>query len=335
MRPFGSSGRELSVLGYGAWTTGADTASTAIDEEGLTRAILAALDAGMTWIDTAEIYANGRSEELIGRIVGPRRDRVFLVTKVGPSGAGTGMRPEDLARAIRASLRRLTTDRIDLYLLHWHDPTVPLEETWGAMTRLADEGLARFVGVSNFGRELIERCLAVGPVHAVENQLSLLHPESTELLGWLAGRGIAYLAYGALAFGLLAGGITPTSRLDPSDWRGGAPARYESNYYEELFAPGRRERNEGFVRELARLAGEVGLALPVLSLRWVLEQPGVTATVVGSGRPEHIRTNAVAGDLRLQGETLARIDDLVSRHAAEGQRRGEVSSRTRSGSSRA
>ena len=334
MRPFGRSGRELSVVGYGAWVTGADTASRAIDEDGLTRAIRAALDAGMTWVDTAEIYAGGRSEELVGRVVRPVRDRVFLVTKVGPTGVGSGMRPQDVSRAIRASLRRLGTDRVDLYLLHWFDPTVSLEETWGSMTRVVQEGLATCVGVSNFGRAQIERCLAVGPVHAVENQLSLLHRDDERLRAWLSGRDIAYLAYGALAFGLLSGRATPTSTLDPSDWRAGAFARYESNYYEELFAPGRLERHHAFAQELARLGKELGLPLAVMALRWVLEQPGVTAAVVGSANAEHIRANAVAGSVRLEREALARIDDLVSRHVGEAEGRGEASWRTRSGSTR-
>lgn len=317
MRPFGSSGVELSVLGHGAWVTGADTAGRTIDEEGLTRAIRAALDEGFTWLDTAEIYARGRSEELVGRIVAPVRDQVFVVTKVAPAGAGSGMRPHELRRAILGSMRRLATDHVDLYLLHWRDDSVPLEETWGAMVELVGAGLARFVGVSNFGLEDVERCLAVGPVHALENQLSLLHGDGEGIAGWAGARGIAYFAYGALAFGLLSGRVTPDSRLDSSDWRGGAPARYESNYYDELFAPGKLERHHAFAEELGRLADELGLTPSVLALRWVLGRPGVTAAVIGSLNPEHLRANAVAGHLQLEPSALTRVADLVARHQVD------------------
>lgn len=334
MRPFGNSGVELSVLGHGAWVTGADTAGRAIDEEALTRAIQAALDLGFTWLDTAEIYATGRSEELVGQIVAPFRDRVFVVTKVAPAGAGSGMRPHELRRAIRGSLRRLATDHVDLYLLHWRDDSVPLEETWGAMLEFVGAGLARFVGVSNFGREDIERCLSVGPVHALENQLSLLHPDGEGIAGWAGGRGIAYFAYGALAFGLLSGRVTPNSRLDPSDWRGGAPSRYESNYYDELFAPGKLERHHAFAEEFRGLAAELGVSPSVLALRWVLGRPGVTAAVIGSLNPEHLRANAVAGQGMLEPSALTQVADLVARHYGDRPSSEEAGWRTQSASTR-
>lgn len=333
MRPFGSSGVELSVLGHGAWVTGADTAGRAIDEAALTRAMQAALDLGFTWLDTAEIYATGRSEELVGQIVAPVRDRVFVVTKVAPAGAGSGMRPHELRRAIQGSLRRLATDHVDLYLLHWRDDSVPLEETWGAMVELVGAGLARFVGVSNFGREDIERCLSVGPVHALENQLSLLHPDEG-IVGWARARGIAYFAYGALAFGLLSGRVTRNSRLDPSDWRGGAPARYESNYYDELFAQGKLERHHAFVEELRALATELGVSPSVLALRWVLGLPGVTAAAIGSLNPEHLRANAVAGQVRMAPSALTQVTDLVARHYGERISSEEAGWRTPSASTR-
>jgi aryl-alcohol dehydrogenase-like predicted oxidoreductase len=304
--------------------TGADTATASLDETAVERAIRSALDAGITWVDTAEIYANGGSEEIVGRVVAPVRDEVAVVTKVAPAGAGSGMRPDDIARAIRGSLRRLGTDRVDLYLLHWHDPAVPIEETWGAMTALVTEGLARFVGVSNFGMDLIERCRSAGPVHAVENQLSLLHGDDETLAAGLSERGIAFLAYGALAFGLLSGGVTPGTPLGPTDWRAGRFARYESNYYDELFAPGRIERSHAFALELARIAEGVGLPTAVLALRWVLERPGVTAAVVGSTDPEHVRANAVAGGIALDAATSTRIEELVDRH-----RRSEEEGRSR------
>lgn len=312
-RSLGASGPWISVLGYGAWITGADTAS-AVDLGGVERAVRTALDAGINWVDTAEIYAAGASEEIVGRAVRPIRDDVALVTKVAAGGAGSGMRPVDIARAIEGSLRRLDTDRVDLYLLHWHDPAVPLEETWGAMTDLVEKGLARAVGVSNFTEELIRRCLSVAPVHAVQNQMSLLHRDEEALAARLQEEAIPFVAYGSLAFGLLSGRVIPGSALDVNDWRAGRFARYESNYYEELFAPGRIQASHRIARELTALAGATGVPAPVLALRWVLERPGVTAAIVGSVNPQHIRVNARAGDLRLDAETSAAIEAIVERH---------------------
>jgi aryl-alcohol dehydrogenase-like predicted oxidoreductase len=312
-RSLGGSGPRISVLGYGAWITGADTASAEIDADALDRAIGAALEAGITWIDTAEIYAHGRSEEIVGRAVRPVRDDVFLVTKVAPSGAGKGMRPEDIRVAIRGSLRRLGTDHVDLYLLHWHDPSVPVEETWGAMAEVAEQGLAQAVGVSNFDEGLIARCVAIAPVAAVENQLSLLHRDEDGFAGRLAAQGIGYIAYGCLAFGLLSGRVTPATKLDPTDWRAGRFARYESNYYEELFAPGRIERSHAFARELATIARSAGLPPAVLALRWVLERPGVTAAVVGTLDIEHLRANVRAGSVQLDRSTRSALEALLGR----------------------
>jgi aryl-alcohol dehydrogenase-like predicted oxidoreductase len=328
MRRFGGSDEELSTLGFGAWVTGADTFITSLDEDALGQAIRAALDAGVTWIDTAEIYAGGLSEEIVGRVLTAAGEDLFVSTKVAPRDAGTGMRPEEIAQAIRASLRRLGRERVDLYLLHWHDPSIPLEDSWGAMTQLMDEGLARFIGVCNFDRRLVARCLTVGPVHAVQNQLSVLHRADAPaalggsgLIGWLAERGIGYLAYGSLAFGLLSGAVTEATRFDEADWRSGH-ARWEGNYYEELFAAGRLEERVAFVRELSTLAGELEIPLTVFALRWVLEQPGVTALVMGSRSPAHIRANAAAGRVTLGSAVLARVDDL-DRHGDRRQRIGE------------
>lgn len=312
MRALGASVVEVSALGYGAWLTGADTATGTLDPDRFVRAIRAALDVGMTWIDSAELYAAGRSEELVGRAIGGRRDEVFVATKVAPAEAGSGFRPDQIRSAVEGSLRRLDTDRIDLYQLHWHDPAVPIEETWGAMGGLVDEGLARFVGVSNFDRDLVERCLSVGPVDTVQNQFSLLHRgDRDELLGWLADRRIAYLGYAPLAFGLLSGAVTHATPFQGWDWRSGREARFEHNYYEEHFAPDRVGANLELVDGLSELAGELGLPAGVVALRWALEQPGVTALVTGSMNLDHIRANALAGEVRLDETALARIERFL------------------------
>ena len=182
------------------------------------------------------------------------------------------------------------------------------------MRDLVSVGLVGAVGVSNFGRDLVERCLAVGPVDSVQNQLSLLHRgDVDELLPWLAELGIAYLAYGSLAFGLLSGHVTDRSAFREGDWRGGGFVRYEANYYRELFAPGKLERQLEFVSGLCGLAEEIDVPVPLLALRWVLHQPGVTSLVAGSLNPAHIQANARAGEASLPRAAVERIDALIGR----------------------
>src|SRR5262249_42888523 len=160
-------GPELSVIGIGSLEAVVQYTGAATARETAISAVSTMLDAGVNWIDTAELYDDGRGEGLIGHAVAGGRAEVVLCTKVAPKGGriawgGSGFRPDEIAAACRASMKRLATDWIDLYLLHAPDDSgVPLEETWGAMAALVDEGLVRFIGVSNFERPLIERCLSL------------------------------------------------------------------------------------------------------------------------------------------------------------------------------
>ncbi len=303
MRKLGREGPAISVVGYGAWEAGGTDWGPNPSDDEVIAAIRAALDAGMNWIDTAEVYGDGRSEELVGRAVAGRRDEVLIFTKVAPEPEGSGLRPKQVRRAIRCSLRRLGVDHVDLYQVHWPDPSVPVEETWGAMAELVGEGLARHVGVSNFDRGLVERCLGIRHVDAVQNELSLIERGDREaLLPWLAERGVGYLAYAPLGYGILTGALGPGATFGEGDWR----ARGEGP-----FAPGAFERNLELVDRLRAVADRLGLPLPVLALRWVVEQPGVSAAIAGSRNPDHVRTNARAGEVRLSPEALAEIEAVL------------------------
>ncbi|HWO70920.1 MAG TPA: aldo/keto reductase [Actinomycetota bacterium] len=303
MRKLGREGPEISVVGYGAWEAGGTDWGPNPSDDEVIAAIRAALDAGMTWIDTAEVYGDGRSEELVGRAVAGRRDEVLIFTKVAPEPEGSGLRPEQVRRAIRGSLRRLGVDHVDLYQVHWPDRGVPVEETWGAMAELVEEGLARHVGVSNFDQGLVERCLRIRHVDAVQNEFSLIERgDRAALLPWLAERGVGYLAYGPLGYGILTGSLGPAATFPEGDWR----ARREGP-----FAPGVFERNLELVARLRPIAERLHLPLAVLALRWVVEQPGVTAAIAGSRNPEHVRTNARAGEVRLDPEALRAIQAAV------------------------
>lgn len=304
----GAHGPEISVVGYGAWEAGGDVWGSPVEQEDIVAAMHAAIDAGMNWIDTAEAYGDGRSEELVGKVLRDRRDEVMVFTKVAPFASGA--RAEDVRRAIVGSLARLDVEVIDLYQVHWPSRDVPVAETWGAMAELVDEGLARFIGVSNFDRELVERCVRIRHVDSVQNHYSLLHADDrADLLPWLAERGIGYLAYGPLAFGLLGGSITRDTTFDDDDWRSGR--RWRVEYYDELFSPGRFERNLDRVERLRPIADRLGVPLAALALAALTHTSGVTGVIAGSTKRDHVRENASAGDLRIDEATLDEIERAV------------------------
>jgi aryl-alcohol dehydrogenase-like predicted oxidoreductase len=310
-RQLGRNGPLISVIGYGAWEAGGTSWGANASDEAVISSMRAVFDAGITWIDTAEVYGEGRSEELIARAVAGRRDEISIFTKVAPEEGGSGLRPEQIRRAITASLTRLGTDHVDLYQVHWADDEIPLEETWGAMAELVDAGLTRWIGVSNFGRDRIERCQSIHPVASVQNELSLLRRDDTsELLPWLADQGIGYLAYGPLAFGMLTGSIGLDTTFAPDDWRG--RQREGSDEEEGAFSPGTFEGNMRVVERLLPLVRRTGLPMSTLALRWALEQRGVTATIAGSRNEAHVRSNAGAGDLRLAPDVLEEIDGIFA-----------------------
>ncbi|MGH3140229.1 MAG: aldo/keto reductase, partial [Gaiellales bacterium] len=260
-------------------------------------AIRAALDSGQTWIDTAEVYGQGRSEELVGRAIAGRRDEVLLFTKVAPDEEGSGIRPNEIRSAIQASLRRLGTDHVDLYQVHWPDDRIPVEETWGAMAELVREGLTRRIGVSNFDRPLVERCTPIHPVASVQNELSLLCRDDTAgLLPWLAEQGIGYLAFSPLGSGLLTGTIAADATFEEGDWR------------REEFTPDLLGYAVPKVERLVAIAGRIDLQPTDVALAWVLHQPGVTAAICGTLSARNARANSAAGDIELDPAVLAELD---------------------------
>jgi aryl-alcohol dehydrogenase-like predicted oxidoreductase len=309
-RRLGSQGPELSVIGFGAWEAGGGSEwGSPPPEDQVLNAIRSVFDCGIDWIDTAEVYGRGRSEELVGKAVAGRRDEVRLASKVAPAPDGSGFRSEQVRAACEGSLRRLGTEHLDLYQLHWPDETgVPVEETWTAMTALVDDGLVRFIGVSNFDRDLIERCQAIRHVDSLQQEFSMLELRDRDLIRWCGERGTGVLSYSPLAFGLLTGAIGPESRFDADDVRAGCDEG-------SLFAPGNRERSHAVVEALRPVAERLGITLAQLALAWNVHQPGVTAAIAGSRNPDHVRSNAAAGDVELDDATLSELDAIVSRAA--------------------
>lgn len=303
-KPLGSKGPELSVVGFGGWEAGGDVWGPNESDQQVIEAMQAGFDAGINWIDTAEVYGRGRSERLVGQAVAGRRDDMFIATKVAPRPSGTGFRAPEVQRACVSSLGRLGTDHIDLYQLHWPDRRVPVEETWGAMVSLIEKGLVRCIGVSNFDQELIERCLAIRHVDSLQPHFSMLHLANRDLIHWCGEQGIGVVSYAPLAYGLLTGAITRQTSFPAGDWRGGGTG-------EGMFAPGRIDRSLAVVDALRPIAERLGVTVAGLALAWNVHQPGVTAAIAGTRNPDHVRENAAAGDVDLDEVTLKELEEIL------------------------
>lgn len=303
-RTLGRHGPEISVVGFGAWEAGGPWGPPRPDEE-LIAAVRAGVDSGMTWVDTAEVYGSGRSEELIGRALEGRED-VMVFTKLAPSASG--FRSSDVRGGAESSLRRLRRDVIDLYQLHWPDDSVPIEETWEAMASLVDAGLVRYVGLSNFRRDQIDRCESIRHVDSLQSQYSLLVRRlEDELFPYCADRGIGVLCYGPLAYGLLTGRFDKSTTFGPDDWRGGG---HGVSYYKYLFAPGVFEANIDRVERLRPIAERLGLSIAQVALAWITSRDWATAAIAGSTSENHTKQNAAAGGVDLSKSDLEEIDEI-------------------------
>lgn len=301
-RRLGAHGPEISVVGYGAWEAGGTAWGPNQSDDTVIGAMRAGLDAGIDWIDTAEVYGDGVSETLVGHAVAGRRDEVTIASKVAPQPEGTGFAPDQVRAACEASLGRLGTDRIDLYQLHWMDGTgIPVEDTWGAMAELQDAGLVRHVGVSNFDRTQIERCLAIRHVDSLQPEFSMLTREHADLIRWCGEQGVGVVSYGPLAYGLLAGAVGRDTSFGPGDWRANA----DDGPFADL------DGSLAIVDRLRPIADRLGCALSELALAWNVHQPGVTAAIAGSRNRDHVVANATAGKLELDEATLSEIEAIL------------------------
>jgi aryl-alcohol dehydrogenase-like predicted oxidoreductase len=292
----------MTVVGFGAWEAGGDAWGPNASEESVIDAMRSGIAAGMNWIDTAEVYGNGVSETLVGRAVQGRRDEILIFTKVGPAPDGTGFEPAEVHKACDASLDRLQLDRIDLYQLHWPDGDVPIEDTWGAMGELVEAGKVRWIGVSNFDREQIERCSAIQHVDSLQQQFSMVALEDRELIRWCGEIGTGVLSYSPLGAGLLTGTIGRQDAAAINDWRA----------HEGLTKGEFLERALVLVEGMRPIAERLRCTVAQLALAWNWHQPGVTGAIAGSRDPAHVRDNARAGDLDLDSATLEELEGLLS-----------------------
>jgi aryl-alcohol dehydrogenase-like predicted oxidoreductase len=275
-----------------------------------------ALDLGMTLVDTADVYGPYTNEELVGRALsGGSRDRAVLATKVGmladtpaaasrttnSRGMGRDGRPEHIRASIDASLRRLQTDRVDLYQLHRVDPQVPLEESWGAMAEVVAAGKARRIGLSEVTVDEIRRALSVHPVASVQSELSLWTRDPlAEVLPYCEEQGIAFLPFSPLGRGFLVGRVASADQLPEGDFRRGLP-RFQQ---EALRA------NLAIVDRVKEVADRLGATPAQVALAWVLRQGRYVIPIPGTKTPRYLADNAGAADVELGEAELAVLDAL-------------------------
>jgi aryl-alcohol dehydrogenase-like predicted oxidoreductase len=310
-RVLGSSELSISPVGVGTAPMGS-TPDWSIywggqDEGDAVRAIHAAIDEGVNWIDTAPFYGWGRAEEIVGLAIRDRRARVFVFTKCGTMNDGAGGDFMDLSPAairgdVEASLRRLGTDRVDVLQLHDPDPRVPIEESWMEVQRLISEGMVRYAGLSNHPVELIERAVAVGSVVSAQHRYNLFTRDiERDVLPFCRGRGIGVLSWSSLGEGLLSDDFQ-IERLEANDFRRSSP-----NFQEPRFS-----RIRELVAQLSSIASAAGRSVSDLAIAWLLTQ-GVTGAIVGVRTEEEARQLADAARWTPSEEVLRRVDAALVR----------------------
>jgi aryl-alcohol dehydrogenase-like predicted oxidoreductase len=289
------------------------------DEREAIATLREAIGLGATFLDTAEIYGPHANEELIGRAIEGRRDELVLATKFGLGLHGESAEylngdPAYVKRACEGSLRRLRTDRIDLYYQHRPDRTVPVEETMGALAELVQEGKVRYVGLSEAGIDRIRRAHAVHPLSAVQTEYSLWERSiETEGLPALRELGIGLVAYSPLGRGFLTGDVTSAADLAEDDYRREDPR----------FAPGNLERNLGIAARVRAAAERLGATPAQVALAWLRAQGDDVVPIPGTKRLAHLEQNVAAVSLRLEPAALADLDDVAA--AVVGERyRGDA-----------
>jgi aryl-alcohol dehydrogenase-like predicted oxidoreductase len=317
-RRLGSNGPDISAIGLGCMSMspvyGPTNDATSI------RTIHRALDLGINFLDTADIYGTGGNEELVGKAIKGRRDEVVLATKFGnvikgswADGKGYSIdgTPAYVRKAVEASLRRLGVDTIDLYYQHRVDPHTPIEDTVNEMAELVEEGKVRYLGLSEAAPETIRRANAVHPIAALQTEYSLWtrDPED-ELLGLTEDLGITFVAYSPLGRGFLTGNIKSPDDLAPDDWRRTNPRFQGENF----------QKNLALVEELEMLARDKGATPAQLALAWLLTRGKNVVPIPGSRRVERLEENAAAVDITLSDTELHRLELIAPVGAAVGSR---------------
>jgi aryl-alcohol dehydrogenase-like predicted oxidoreductase len=317
-RTLGSGVAALTVSAEGLGCMGMSPVYGPSDNDSAVSTIRAAIDAGVTFLDTADMYGPFTNEELVGRAVAGRRDDVVIATKFGyerlPDGTLVGIngRPDYVRQACDASLQRLGVSHIDLYYQHRVDPDVPLEETWGAISELATAGKIKFAGISEAAPESIRRAHAVFQLTAVQTEWSLWsrEVENNGVLATVRDLGVGFVAYAPLGRGFLTGAIRSDADMTAGDNRRGHPRFQAENM----------EWNLKLVDRVAALAAEKGVEPSQLAIAWLLAKGDDVVPIPGTKQGSHLMSNIAALEVELTPAELARIDDAAPPGVAMGTR---------------
>ena len=314
-RRLGTSSLEFTTLGFGSWAIGGGDWQFGWgdqDEQEAVDAIIAAVDAGINWIDTAAVYGGGRSEEIVGRALkqlGSDR-QPLIATKCGrvmrsPTQIDKVLKRESIIAECEGSLQRLGIDCIDLYQLHWPEPDEDIEEGWQTLVELKKQGKVREIGVSNHSVSQMQRLQAIQPIASSQPPYSMLRRDiEADVLPFCGQQNIGVIVYSPLQKGLLTGkfSLERAANLSAKDHRSRDPQFQSPNI----------EKHLALVEQLRTIAAEQGKTVSQLALAWVLRRPEVTSAIVGGRRPDQVRETAAAGDWRLSPEVLQAIERLLA-----------------------
>ena len=322
-RPLGTSGLQITQVGFGAWAIGGGEWAYgwgSQDDTDSVAAIKHAVASGINWVDTAAVYGLGHSEEVVGRAVReiPAGDRPFVFTKGGQvadparpfAEPQRNLRPESIRKEVDASMRRLGVERIDVYQFHWPDNIgTPIEESWGEMARLIKEGKVRAGGVSNFDVGLLERAERVRHVDSLQPPFSLIHRQSgADVIPWSAAHGTGVIVYSPMQSGILTDTFSRerVERMDANDWR-----RRNPEFKEPLLS-----RNLALRDALRPIASRHRVSVSAVAIAWTLSWPGVSGAIVGARSPEQVDGWIAAGNLTLEPQDLDEIASAADRTQA-------------------
>ena len=301
---------KISQIGLGTNAVGGHNLFQNLNEEDGKELVRTALNNGVNFIDTADIYGPGRSEELVGEVLKEfKRDDIVVATKGAQQWSSDGSiktnnRPEYLREAFEKSLQRLQLDNIDLYYIHFPDGETPFAESVGELVRLKEEGKIRAIGISNVSLEQLKEANVHGDISVLQSPYNMLDASAeAELLPYCVENNISFIPYGPLAFGLLGGGFNKDSKLDPQDWRNSV----------SLFQGEQFQKTLEKVDKLKVIANGKETSLANLALSWLLAQEGVDAVIPGGKRKERILENIHASEIILSKEELKSINDILSR----------------------